>query len=59
MAAGALAGIGWVAAGLGIIALFENRSSTCTWLMAATTSWHSWRWAPSSVRGSKSFEKRA
>jgi hypothetical protein len=26
MTAGALAGVGWVAAGLGIIALFENRS---------------------------------
>jgi len=28
MIAGALAGVGWVAAGLGIIALFENRSWT-------------------------------
>jgi Protein of unknown function (DUF1761) len=28
MTAGALAGIGWVAAGLGIVALFENRSWT-------------------------------
>jgi len=28
MTAGALAGVGWVAAGLGIIALFENRSWT-------------------------------
>ena len=40
MTAGALAGIGWVAAGLGIIALFENRSWTyilAIWL--ATTLW--------------------
>ena len=58
MTAGALAGVGWVAAGLGIIALFENRSWTYILAMAATTSWPLSRWAPSSAPGGKLARKR-